>query len=168
MQLKRIRIALSFVVFFGACAPVAPTPVPETAPIGEMAEHETQPRRAASLRVVEQARGELSKSMYERAAQKLARAIEIDPSNPYAYFYLGVVRLRVNRFEEAGELFLRSSNLFVNLEPWRAEALAYRGECFERLTRPEEARRAFEAALAVDSSNPRAHDGLSRLSEKVW
>lgn len=161
-------LSFVFLAWLAGCVPLRPSPTPESVPIGELAQKEAQPRRAASLRLVEQGRIDLFRSLYERAAQQLSKAIEVDSTNPYAYFYLGVTRFRVSRFEEASELFLRAANLFSDLDAWKAEAMAYRGESFEKSGRFPEAKQAFEEALRIDSSNLRAHDGLSRLQEKVW
>jgi tetratricopeptide (TPR) repeat protein len=157
-------VLLSLFVFSCAPRPIVP---PETVPIEKMAETVTDPRRAASLRVTEEGRVDLLAERYERGAQKLARAIEIDATNPFAYFYLGLARFRVGRFAEAGDLFSRSAGLFSSDEAWRADALAFRGESLEKGGRPAEAKRAYEEALQVDSGNVRAQDGLSRLSGEM-
>src|SRR5208283_1924687 len=56
------------------------TPLIDTAP---------NPARAASLRITEQQRVELEQGHTADAIRELAHAISIDPSNSYAYFYLG-------------------------------------------------------------------------------
>lgn len=156
---------LILVLFLAACVSQKPAPLPEMAPMADLAKAELEPRRAASLRLVEQGQKDLTGSRFERAAQSFSKAIEVDPGNPYAYFYLGMARFRVSRFEEAAELFLRGANLFGDLDAWKGEALAYRGESLECSGRLEEARRSFRAALDVDASNVRAQEGEARLSE---
>ncbi|MFH1262243.1 MAG: tetratricopeptide repeat protein [Pseudomonadota bacterium] len=168
MPMNRV-FALWMVFWIGGCAPIKPAPSPESAPMSEIiARESSDPRRAASLRMVDAARTDLEAGRLERAAEKLARGLEVDPGNPYAYFYLGVVRFRANRLEEAAELFIRSAGLFADAADWRAEALAYRGESFERSGKIPEARGAFEEALKADSVNQRAREGASRLAGKMW
>ena len=164
MRLKKAVSLAVLILGFGCATRPVPTPIPEAASIQTLAERESDPRRAASLRLVETARSDLAGERFERAARNLSRAIEIDPGDPYAYFYLGVARYRVGRFPEAGELFGRAAGLFGDLNVWRSEALAFRGECLERTGRPADAQAAFEEARTVDPGNARANEGLSRLS----
>ncbi|HLG18966.1 MAG TPA: hypothetical protein VI895_04000 [Bdellovibrionota bacterium] len=148
----------------GGCVKTGPQVEPTAVPIGEMAEHESDPRRAASMRVVEEGRKELTKNLYERAAYHFSRAVEIDSSNPFAYFYLGVTRFRSGQFNQAANLFGRSSDLFDLMNNWRAEALAYRGESLEKTGKIQEAQKAFALALEADASNARAQEGHARLN----
>src|SRR5437899_1702089 len=47
------------------------------------------PARAASMRTVETARVQLVRGERDESIRTLGRALSIDPSNPYAYLYLG-------------------------------------------------------------------------------
>jgi len=114
------------------------------------------------MRVVDKGRQELGRSLLERAAYHFSRAIEIDSTNPYAYFYLGLTRKQANKCGQASDLFARASDLFGEDRAWAAESLAYRGECLEKLGRTEEAKKTYEQALEVDRGNLRAQNGLSR------
>ncbi len=141
----------------------APTPQPESIPLETEIQATTDPARAASLRLVEEGKTELKKSRFERAAQLFSRAVEIDRKNPYAFFYLAVVRFRTVRFAQAAELFQRSGDLFTDDPTWRAEAYAFAGESLEKLSKGAEAIAAYDRALETDSENQRARNGVQRL-----
>ena len=115
------------------------------------------------MRVVEKGRQELKKGFTGRAAHQSSRSLEIDPANPFGYFFQGVARFKVGRFDQAANLFSRSSDLFGDLKIWSAESLAYRGECFENLGKLEMAKKEFEQALDLDAGNSRARQGYQRL-----
>jgi tetratricopeptide (TPR) repeat protein len=150
-------------LILAGCVPPKPAPPSEEATIVELPPPEVSPRRAASLRLVEEGRRDLQSSLFERGAQKFAKALEVDPGNPHAYFFLGLARFRVNRFEEAAELFSRAGNLFADSGTWKAEAMAYRGESLEKSGRIEDGRKEFEEALRIDPLNVRAAKGFERL-----
>ena len=161
MSLKYVFLILFFVA---GCAPApAPSPEPTKVPLGGIAQGaETKPR-AASMRIVEAGRVELNQLHFERAAAQFSRAIEIDSSNPFAYFYLGLVRQQNQSWSQAADLFLRAADLFAAFPSWRAEALACRGECLEKMGQLESARKVFQKAIETDSSNLRARNGLDRI-----
>ncbi len=145
------------------CTKGPPKPVTEVVSISELINQEKNPRRVASLNWVDLGKRELDQSHFERAAQKFGKAIEIDPKNPLAYFYLALTRYRLQRWNESIELFQRAFDLFSSEEGWKAETLAYQGEGFEKLGRLEDAKTKFEEALELDSNNLKAKEGLSRL-----
>src|SRR5208282_2223517 len=54
-----------------------------------IASTKNQPALNASLRFAEEGRKSLESSKPDDAIRKLGQAISIDPTDPYAYFYLG-------------------------------------------------------------------------------
>ncbi len=157
-------ILLLLLLFIGCVAKVPPPAVePTKVPLEEMVQQESDPRRAASMKFVEEGRKEMVHERWERAAQQFSRGIEIDSANPFAYYYLGVTRFRANRHSEAFSLFARAGDLFVNLSNWKADAIAYQGVISEKQTKIADAVRWYESALKLDGSNARAREGLARL-----
>ncbi len=151
--------------FLAGCAPSVTPPPQEPAKTsleGLMQETGNQ-SRTASMRIVELGREELNQLRFEQAANQFARAIEIDASNPFSYFYLGLTRLQTNRLSQAADLFRRAADLFLTYPEWKAEAFAYRGECLEKMNQTEAARKAYRKAESVDSQNHRARAGLDRI-----
>jgi len=167
MKIIRSSLFLSLVILGAenyACHPTPqPMQEPTSVPMEPLALSASTPERAASMRLVEQGQDEISKGRFERAAYRLSQAMEVDSTNPFAYFYLGVVRMRTSRYQQAADLFGRAADLFSMFKSWKAEALAYRGENVEKLGRSEEARKIFERASSIDAGNGRAKEGLSRL-----
>src|SRR6516165_1036808 len=65
------------------------TPVSDKPLTGLIASTQDQPALNASLRFAEQGRKSLETSKLDDAIRELGRAISIDPTDPYSYFYLG-------------------------------------------------------------------------------
>src|ERR1051326_2207641 len=140
MQLKRLFLISLLLV---SCAKKVPLVETTKAPLEEITEESATPQRSASMRFVEKGRDEIAQQRYERAIAQLTRAIEIDASNPFAYFYLGYTRFLTGNFEQAKDLFRRSGDLFTKLDNWRAESYAYSGESYEKLTKTELAKQMY-------------------------
>lgn len=126
---------------------------------------EQSPKRVASLKAVQLGRKEAMNSRFERAAQEFSRALEIDPENPYAYYYFGDVRSKVQRFDEAIQLYEQAANYFAKEPEWKSQSLTLKGEIHEHLKEYEEAKGLYETALKVFPKNPRAKQGALRLKE---
>ena len=56
-------------------------------PLTELIQPETSPQRAASLRLTEEGKAYLQSGNLIKASEALEKAITIDTSNPYAYYY---------------------------------------------------------------------------------
>jgi tetratricopeptide (TPR) repeat protein len=112
-------------------------------------------RRVASLR------GELGDS--EAAALALERALEADPVDPAALDALARLHQDAGRFDSLRALLERGRE---HARGRQALELAVRlGELLlERFDDVEAAREAFQAALALDSADTRALQGLERIA----
>lgn len=80
------------------------------------------PARDASLRVVEEGKGYLLAGRPAEAAQRFERATRIDPTNGFAYYYLG--RARAEAGDRAGALgILEKAEALLGPYPeWRDHA----------------------------------------------
>lgn len=165
MSVKSALIGFCFLLLFLHCARPVPRTIPEDIRLEDVVQNADNPRRAASIRLVEKGRKELARSRFERAARYFSKAIEIDVNNPFTYFYYGVLRFRTRQFSQAAELFARSASFFDDLDLWQAEAWAYRGESLENLRNFSKARKAYDKAMDIDNRNDRAQRGLSRIAE---
>ena len=85
---------------------------------------QTDPARAASMRVAELARQELVAGHPDEAIRTLQRAMSIDSSDPYAYFYLGRAALAKKQFQQAMVFFKRAEIGFGQNPIWLGETLA--------------------------------------------
>jgi len=158
----------------------SPTEVPpalevgSVAPQGEISDRpldsiiaSAEPARAASLRVVEQARAELKAGNPDAAIRTMAKAISIDPTNPYAYFYLGQAYFAKKDYGQAAVFFSRAENGFLKDPAWVSETVGYEGASYEFAGRDTEAAVAYKRALDFAPGNLMAAAGLSRVQASL-
>jgi tetratricopeptide (TPR) repeat protein len=156
----------------------APTEVPPAIDIGSIAPSlrvsdqplnlliasAPNPARGASLRMCEQARQEINAGHYDDAIRDLGRSISIDPSNSYAYVYLGRAYILKKDYKQA-LTFLGRAAAGLGADPvWRAEALAFEGLAYEQAGQPTDAFNAYQQALAITPGNLTARVGATRLA----
>src|SRR5208282_3154401 len=131
------------------------TPLIDTAP---------NPARAASLRITEQERVELEQGHTADAIRELAHAISIDPSNSYAYFYLGRAYVARRDYGQAETFFKRAEIGVASNSAWLGETYAFEGVCLEQAGKSAEAAAEYQKALAASPGNLTARVGVTRLS----
>ncbi len=125
----------------------------------------TSPERAASLRLSGRGQSALEEGRAEEAVDHFERAIQIDPSNPFAYYYFGLARLAQGRREEALTLLSRAEVLFHDRPHWLCETLVAMGGILEEMGRRQEAAGRFRRALEADPWSEEAAAGLERTEE---
>ena len=123
----------------------------------------TQPALAASLRVTDQAREQILSNREDDALQTLQRAISIDGSNPYAFFYVGRVYLAKRNFAQAVAFLSRAENRFGNNPAWLGETEAFEGLAEEQGGQTPQAIASYQKALVAVPGNLMARVGLVRL-----
>ncbi len=121
------------------------------------------PARAASIRLTEAARKELASGATDAALRNLARAVSIDPGNPFAYYYLGRAYLSRRNYSQALTFFQRAELGFAARPDWLGETLSYEGSCDEQLGRRDDAAKAYQRAVAAAPGNFRAQAGYGRF-----
>jgi hypothetical protein len=122
------------------------------------------PARAASLRITEQQRVELEQGHTDDAIRELAHAISIDPSNSYAYFYLGRAYIARRDYGQAQTFFRRAQIGLASNSAWLGETYAFEGLSLEQAGKSAEAITAYQKALAASPGNLTARVGETRLS----
>jgi tetratricopeptide (TPR) repeat protein len=80
------------------------------------------PQRRASLRVVEEGKGYLIAGRSREAADRFQRATRMDPSNGFAYYYLGRARIASGDARGAVGVLQKAESLFGPYPEWRARA----------------------------------------------
>jgi hypothetical protein len=158
----------------------SPTAVPpalevgSVAPVGQVSDASldsviasAEPARAASLRIVEQARGELKAGGPDAAIRTMAKAISIDPTNPYAYFYLGQIYFVKKDYSQAVAFFSRAENGFAHDPAWLSETIGYEGASYEFAGRDSEAAVAYKRAVDFAPGNLMAGAGFSRVQASL-
>jgi hypothetical protein len=125
------------------------------------------PARAASLRLTEQARLQLGRGQLDEALRNLARAVSIDPGNPFEYYYLGRAYLARKNYSQAMTFFHRAELGFALRPDWLGETLSFEGLCLEQMGRSAEAARAYQRAAAAAPGNFRAQAGFGRTGANI-
>lgn len=122
------------------------------------------PARAASLRITERQRLELERGHTDDAIRELAHAISIDPSNSYAYFYLGRAYAVRRDYGQALTFFKRAEIGLASNPTWLGETYAFEGLSLEESGKSPDAVAAYQKALAASPGNLTARVGITRLS----
>jgi len=143
---------------------IATTPQVSDAPLTPLIDTAPTPARAASLRITEHERVEMERGHTNDAIRELAHAISIDPSNSYAYFYLGRAYIARHDYAQAETFFKRAEIGLASNSAWLGETYAFDGLSLEQAGKSAEAVAAYQKALAVSPGNLTARVGVTRLS----
>jgi len=147
---------------------IQPTPPVSDQPLtGLIASTKDQPAFNASLRATEDGRKALEASKLDDAMRELGRAVSIDPSDPYAYFYLGRAYMIKRDFPQALAFFGRSEVGLSGIPAWLGEVKSFEGACLEEQGKFPEAAAAYKQALDAAPGNLMARTGYGRLSSSV-
>lgn len=122
------------------------------------------PTLVASLRLTESGRKQLAHGQIDDSLRDLARAVSLDPSNAFAYYYLGRAYLAKKNYGQALTFFRRAVIGFRERPDWTGESLSYEGLCDEELDKSADAAQAYKQALASSPNNFRARVGYGRLA----
>lgn len=156
-----------------------PTPAPKQAPTEEPAVVASIPKsesllpriksgtpanQAAALRLIEQGRVLADQHQFDRATEALERAVSIDPSNAYGYYYLAHVNYLQKDYKQAVAFVSRSISLARSDRPWLSRSYTLQAEIFEEIGRFPDARSAYNRALQADPTNLSARVGAARVS----
>ena len=139
---------------------------PSQTPLTDEIKRADNPALAASLRATEQARKELADGQLDEALRSLGPAVSIDPSNPFAYFYLGRVYAERRDFAQALTFFKRAEIGFGSNPQWLGATIGNEGTCYEEMNQMNEAADAYRRALAAAPDNLMARAGFGRLGEE--
>ena len=116
------------------------------------------------MRITEQERVDLERGHTDDAIRELANAISIDPSNSYAYFYLGRAYVARKDYGQALTFFKRAEIGVASNSLWLGETYAFEGVCLEQASKSADAAAAYQKALAASPGNLTARVGVTRLS----
>lgn len=94
------------------------------------------------------------------AAESFARATEVEPKNPQAWFNLALTCSREARWLSRG---VEAVERACELEPMKPSYLKLAGRLFVRAGKPEEAERFFQEALTWGGSDAEVEAALEKL-----
>jgi len=86
----------------------------------------------------------------------------LDPENPYAYNYLGLIYTRINQFPEAREAFTKS----LAVKPDYIGARLNLAFLYSLMDRNEDAIKEYKSVLERDPENAEAHYNLGTIYKK--
>lgn len=128
-----------------------------------LVEQALAPAMAASLTITDRAREQILNSHPDRALHLLNDALSIDPSNAYAYLYLGRAWLEKKNYPQALTFFKRAEAGFASDPQWLGETLAFEGLTYEESGQNAQAEQAYAQALQASPGNLMARVGYTRL-----
>ncbi len=100
----------------------------------------------------------------DAALEHFERAIAVDPTNPYAYYFLGEVHLQRGDYDQAITFADRAAALSARSDPaWLARACTLQGQVYEAAGRFADARDAYQRALQANPQDRSALAGLGRV-----
>jgi len=99
------------------------------------------------------------------AFREFARALEIDPDNPYALVARGYARLMVPPPLGGVDMAIEDFNLVIDKHPEFTDAYIGLAEAYGKKGDEEKAKGFFNKVLELDPENIRAKEGLSRLNK---
>jgi hypothetical protein len=146
--------------------PDAAAPPPEAEPESLLASigPKTPPNVAAALRLIEEGRQQLAQEHYDRALDRFERAVAIDPTNAYGYYFLAQLHFLMKKYDQASAFAGRAVTLAMRTDHvWLARAYGLQAAVFEEVGRYADARKAYQKAVAADPNNVGARVGVGRL-----
>lgn len=161
--MKRYLFILLFchsIILISGCAP---KPVLVDKPLTELIQPETSPQRAASLRLTEEGKAYLQSGNLIKASEALEKAIAIDTSNPYAYYYFARLRSEKGEYKQSIGLLSKAEILFKVNQFWLSNVYSLMGKNLESLFQFNDAKKRYEQALKLNDENIEAKEGIERL-----
>ena len=119
----------------------------------------------AALRIIEKARFLIENGDYLEAQRFLEKALIIDPQNPYAYFFLGVLMQKKENHETSLGYFEKSLSLLPHHSFWLAQTHKHLGIGFYKLGNNQKAIFHFEKSLEYDSRLKESQDYLEKVGQ---
>ena len=161
--MKRYLFILLFCHSIILLAGCAPKPVIIDKPLTELIQPETSPQRAASLRLTEDGKAYLQSGNLIKASEALEKAITIDTSNPYAYYYFARLRSEKGEYKQSLGLLSKAEILFKDNQFWLSNVYSLMGRNHESLFQYNDAKKRYEQALKLNGENIEAREGMERI-----
>lgn len=146
-----------------AAAPSVTSAEPESLLI--YIEPTTAPNVAAALRLIEDGRQQMKQGGYDQALDRFERAVAIDPTHAYGYYFLAQLHYLKKHYDQAIAFSSRAVVLSARTDRiWLGHVYSLRGAVFEDVGRYPDARKAYQKAVEADPNNLAARVGVARLN----
>jgi hypothetical protein len=125
----------------------------------------TPPNVAAALRLIEDGRQRMQQGASDAALDRFERAVAVDPTNAYGYYFLARVHFLKKNYDQAIAFASRAGSLSAHTDRVSLGRIrSLEGTVFEEVGRYPDARKAYQQAIEADPNNLSAQVGLTRLS----
>lgn len=138
-------------------------PVADEGPLTAKIDPKTPPQLAASLRLTEEGKKLLAAGDPAKAVSRLEKAIAVDSTNPYGYYYLAQAHFALGRHQESLNFLDVAESRFSGDSYWLSEIYGLRGENHRALGDLDRADFTYTQALRLNPGNRLAAEGLSRV-----
>ncbi len=125
-----------------------------------------QGRVIAAQKHVDSGKKFLNKQKYQKAEREFLTAIELDPRNQEAQYYLGLTYYRWKKYDDCIEPFQVAIQLNQDDPNWVCQIRVYIGLAFEYERDYERAEREFYLAIQLDPDNDEARHCWERVKYK--
>ena len=140
------------------------SPRPDQISLLSMITSQISPQRAASLRLTEEGRELLKNDEHDRGLSRLEKALAIDSTNPYAYYYLAHAHHLLTHYTESLNFLEAIEGRFAQEPSWQARVLVLKGENFWALGLLDQADKNYARALKLDPTHPVALERMIHIS----
>ena len=134
--MKRIIIAIVLTIFAFSCAKQFPEwkgPPDREEAFPDMSFQDSSPRRRASIALTKEGMDFARRGFYTNAMKKYEKAIDVDPTNPFAYFQYGVARYGTKQHDQSFVMLEEAADKFGDNKKWQSQILTYRGLNYKEL-----------------------------------
>jgi len=109
--------------------------------------------RIATNTMAEEGVAMIRKRKIEEARDHFEKVINIDPSNPDAYYYLGIINFRKKHYRQSVLFFKKASSLYKGDRGRKARALYQIGIVYKTMRRTKQAAKYFKLSKDEDVKN---------------
>jgi Flp pilus assembly protein TadD len=120
----------------------------------------------ASHKLTENGKKFLRKGKYAQASQQFELAIEKDPTNWEAHYYLGLTYQQWKKHVDAVRCFRKSIDLHPQDKVWVSRVRVHIGVSFEYSGNYRDAEREYQLAMTLDPDNGEASHKWKSVSKK--
>ena len=144
-----------------------PTTTPEPPSLLSQMTPGTAPNVAAATRLIEEGRQQRDQGHYDKALERYERAVAIDPTNAYGYYFLAQLHYLQKNYDQAIAFASRAATLSARTDrTCLGRVYSLQGAVFEEVGRYPDARKAYQRAVDADPNNLAARVGVARLTEE--
>jgi len=120
--------------------------------------------RRASMRLISQAMSVDQVVGNSNLIAELEDALQLDPYNPFAYYYLGWAVGKKNKWKKSLTLSRKAEQLFQINPVWQGKSLVLQAQAEKGLGNQARAATLYQRAKIMDEKNPLIDEGLQTLA----